>query len=174
MRMSLDLQFVFNFERRTRRPHAMDIPERYTKYLDNIRRQKLRESQQGTALAAAPAMLARLREQVVEQVNEYNSLFTLLATDQHCRATFEDLTNRVVRHGFSVSVGNSSVRVVLQDGTTVICFEFFGDATKKASTDCVEARPDDAGNPGYWYGKDETFVNEEFLADRILDPVLCG
>jgi hypothetical protein len=152
----------------------MDMQERYKRYQENIKKSKLRESQQGNAIAAAPSMLARVRERVVSQMNDYNSLFGQHAYDAHCRAHFEDLADAGVRHGFAVYVGKSYVRVILQEGTTVICFEFGGEASTKASSDCAEARPNDNGDPGYWYGKDDTFVDEAFLAHRILDPVLCG
>jgi hypothetical protein len=151
----------------------MDMKDRYDRYLENIKKQQIRESFQGNAISSAPSMLARLRDQVVEQLNDYNAVFGQRAADKHCRAEFKDLISNGLRHGFTVSVGSSSVSVVLQKGTTVICFDFSGPIAEKASTDCVEARPDDNGKVGYWHGKNDDFVDEVFISDLILDPVLC-
>ena len=146
------------------------LEARHTTYRQKIAKHQLREQQQRGAIAACPAMLGRLKGQVLEDVKKYNALFCRYTSDQDCRAHGEDLTNG----GFSVSVGSSSVRVTRQPDTAIICFEYLGDAASKHQPDCVQSYPNDDGKPGYWYGKDDLFIDEERLSQIIIEPILCG
>lgn len=145
------------------------VHARFKTYQQNQAKKKLREQMQGNALSAAPAMLARLRQEVIDCLQVYNGLMSQYAGDQPCRAGFEDLAGG----GFRVSVGESYVRVSRQQDTSIICFEFSGPAADKRAHDCVQAYPNDEGKIGYWYG-DESFITEEEVSKLILGPILCG
>ena len=146
------------------------IRARYDSHKNRIAKQKLREQQQHGAIAACPAMLMRLKAQVLEDMKEYNALFGQRASDQDCVAHGDDLHDG----GFSVSVGSSSVRVIRQPDTAIICFEYFGKVATTRGPDCVQSYPNDDGKPGYWYGKDDQFIDERKLSQIILEPILCG
>ena len=146
--------------------------ERYQRFQKNLKDEKLVKQQQANAFAKAPSMLARLRDQVVDDVAAYNNHFGFRLGLAHCKAHFEDLQDDGVRTGFEVRVGTGLVKVVLQKNTSIICFEYTG--LKGLSADCVQAYSNGKGIVGYWY-RDREFVDEKFLSRTVLlDPILCG
>jgi hypothetical protein len=165
--MQVSISLTMNVEAKPWRHMSNDwIQARYQSYRDKQIKQKSRELQILNAASAAPALFQRLKGQVLQDVKAYNSVFSQSVVDQHCHATLKELGSL----GFSVTVQGSTVRVTMQEGTTIICADYSG-VTKAA--DCLQAMYNDNQTPGYWHGDDE-FVDEGRASQIILDPILCG
>ncbi len=119
--MQFSVSVAVNVDTKRGRSMASEwIRSRYEDYKDKRMKLKQKEVLRGNALSAAPALFQRLKGQVLEDVHGYNAVFGQVAADQHCCATLEEINLRA----FAVSVQDSTVRISIQEGTTVICAEY--------------------------------------------------